>query len=134
MAKILCYPASASAPDAAVLAPWSSIGSGDSATRADYSTGRAAYGFSAKRDLPAQLPALNQQVAENFKKLIGCCQSGESEDYSASIAGESCHDLTTSARNAARSVAGIESGFHGATSPGSPPAVPPAAAKWPASL
>ena len=46
--------------DAAVLAPWSSIGSRASATQAGYSTGRAAYGFSAKKDLLAQLLALNQ--------------------------------------------------------------------------
>ena len=45
----------ATALDAAVLAPWSSTGGVDSATCADYSTGRAAYGFSAKKDLLSQL-------------------------------------------------------------------------------
>jgi hypothetical protein len=49
--------------DDAVLAPWSSTGSEDSATRANYSTGRAAYGFSAQNDLRAQLLALNHEVA-----------------------------------------------------------------------
>lgn len=53
--------------NAAVLTPWSSTGGGDSATQADYSTGRAAHGFSAKKDLLAQLLALKQQVAANIK-------------------------------------------------------------------
>jgi len=52
-------------PDAAVLAPWSSTGGGDSATRADHSTGRAAYGFSAKKDLLAQLLALNAEITDS---------------------------------------------------------------------
>ena len=54
--------------DAAVLAPWSNTGGGDSATWAGYSTGRAAYGFSAKKDLLAQLLALNQEVAAKIEK------------------------------------------------------------------
>ena len=51
----------------AVLASWSSTGSRNPAAQADYSTGRAAYGFSAKKDLLAQLLTLNQQVAAKIE-------------------------------------------------------------------
>ena len=67
--------------DAAVLAPWSSTGSGDSATPADYSTGRAAYGFSAKKDLLAQLLALNQQVAANIEQGSPVTAPGIPQNY-----------------------------------------------------
>jgi len=52
----------------AVLALWSISGSGNSVALIDYSTGRAAYGFSAKKDLLAQLLALNLEVAANLEK------------------------------------------------------------------
>ena len=67
--------------DAAVLALWSSIGSGDSATQADHSTGRAAYGFSAKKDLLAQLLALNQQAAAKIEKGEPVTAPGVPENY-----------------------------------------------------
>lgn len=54
--------------DAAVFALWSSAGSRDSATRADYSIGRATYGFRAKKDLLAQLLALNLEVAAKIER------------------------------------------------------------------
>jgi hypothetical protein len=38
------------------------------ATQAEYSTGRAASGFSAKKDLLAQLLALNLEVAEQIRR------------------------------------------------------------------
>jgi hypothetical protein len=67
--------------DAAVLAPWSSAGGGGSGTRADYSTGRAAYGFSAKKDLLAQLLALNQQVAAKIDKASPVTAPGVPKNY-----------------------------------------------------
>jgi len=67
--------------DAAVLAPWSSAGSGDSATRPDYSTGRASYGFSAKKDWLAQLLALNQQVTVNIENGSTVAAPGVPKHY-----------------------------------------------------
>jgi hypothetical protein len=67
--------------DEAVLAPWSSIGGENSATRSDYSTGRAAYGFSAKKDLLAQLLALNQQVAAKIEKGEPVTAPGVPKNY-----------------------------------------------------
>ena len=67
--------------DAAVLAPWSSTGSGNWALRADYSTGRAAYGFSAKRDLLAQLPALNLEVAAKIERGEPVTAPGVPKNY-----------------------------------------------------
>ena len=66
---------------AAVLASWSSISSGDSASWADYSTGRAANGFSAKKDLLAQLLALNQEVAANIARGSPVTAPGVPKNY-----------------------------------------------------
>ena len=66
---------------AAVLAPWSSTGSGDSATRQTYSTGRAAYGFRAKKDLLAQLLALNLAVAAKIEKGEPVTAPGVPKNY-----------------------------------------------------
>ncbi len=67
--------------DAAGRAPWSGTGSGDSVGRADYSTGRAAYGFSAKKDLLAQLLALNQRVAANVEQGEPVTAPGVPKNY-----------------------------------------------------
>ena len=65
----------------AVLALWSSTSGVDSVTRADYSTGRAAYGFSAKKDLLAQLLALNQQVAAKIENGESVIAPGVPKNY-----------------------------------------------------
>lgn len=67
--------------DAAGRAPWSGTGSGDSVGRADYSTGRAAYGVSAKKDLLAQLLALNQRVAANVEQGEPVTAPGVPKNY-----------------------------------------------------
>jgi len=86
----------ASPLQAAVLAPWSSSSGGDSATRTDYSTGRAAYGFSATQDLLAQLLALNLKVAANIERGPSGTAPGVSRNHrnAKQLVTEDCVELT----------------------------------------
>ena len=68
--------------DAAVLALWSNTGGWDAATRADYSTGRAAYGFSTKEDLLAQLLVLNLEVAATIERGLRVTGPRRAEEFS----------------------------------------------------
>jgi len=58
--------------DAAVLAPWGGIGSGELATLTDYSTKRATYGFSAKKEFarptPRQEPRSRSELRERLTR------------------------------------------------------------------